>query len=172
MEEWFSMKFYEDMSDIRPEVHGYYKHHVHHFVTHFFSRAKIKGKKILDFGCGPGFYSVILAQRGAQVVGIDQSAFLINKANEYKNRLKLNNVKFINADFLKYSSTWNTAEFDYVIAIDTMVSFDYCMEKHQHNKVSKAFSGVNRILKDDGKLFIIESHPFWGRILGEVPSET
>jgi SAM-dependent methyltransferase len=171
MEQWFKKKFCEDLSDIRPESQDYYKHHVHHFFTRFFSEEKVRGKKILDFGCGPGFYSAILAQRGAKVVGIDMSEFLINKANELKARLKLENVEFIWADFLDCSSYWNSGEFDYIIAIDTCVSFDYCREKHSHERISRAFNAVSRILKDDGRFYIIESHPFFGQILGEITSE-
>ncbi len=159
MEPWFRMKFYDDLSDIRPESSAYYKHYVHNFVTQFFSEEKVSGKKVLDLGCGPGFYSAVLAQRGAKVTGIDQSKFLIDKANEHKARLGLGNVEFVQADFLDYSSRWSRNEFDYVIAIDTMVSFDYRRKRHDHERVSKAFSCISRILKDDARFFIIEAHP-------------
>lgn len=164
MEPWLRMKFYDDLSDIRPEKYAYYKHYVHNFVTHFFSAKKIIGKKILDLGCGPGFYSAILAQRGAKVTGIDQSKFLIDKANEHKAKLGLGNVGFVQADFLDYSSRWGRNEFDYVIAIDTMVSFDYRRKRHDHERVSKAFSCISRILKDNGRFFIIEAHPCFGHM--------
>lgn len=172
MRHWFEKKFYANLSDIRTENHGYYKHYVHNFVTHFFSEEKIVGKKILDFGCGPGFYSAIFAQRGANVIGIDLNQFLIEKANEHKDRLGLRNVDFVQADLLTYSSHWNNKEFDYIIAIDTVVSFDYNKEKHSHERVSNAFSCISRILKDNGRFFIIESHPFFGKIIQEIKSDT
>jgi len=41
------------------------------------------GCKIADFGCGPGLYSARLAQRHADVLGIDFSARSIKHAREY-----------------------------------------------------------------------------------------
>ncbi len=164
MENWFEKKFYDDVSDIRPKNRVYYKHYVHNFVTHFFSKEYVAGKKILDFGCGPGFYSAILAQRGAQVIGIDKSKFLISKAQELKEKLGLSNVEFFHRDFLEFAENLRPKEFDYVVAIDTIVSFDFSRKEHNHEEFSQALSKINRILKDQGRFFIIEAHPFFGQL--------
>ncbi|MBT4192020.1 MAG: methyltransferase domain-containing protein [Candidatus Diapherotrites archaeon] len=42
----------------------------------------VKGKRILDIGCGEGYVSRILALKGASVVGIDNSREMIGKAIE------------------------------------------------------------------------------------------
>jgi SAM-dependent methyltransferase len=167
---WFNMKFYDDLSDLRLENRSYYKHYVHHFVDQWFSEERIANKRILDFGCGPGFYSAILAQRGAIVTGIDLSAFLIDKANQHKARLGLKNVEFVQTDFITYASRMAAKQFDYVLAIDTLVSFDYDRKTHDHERVSRAFSSIARVMKDDGRCFIIESHPFFGQVFHEIPS--
>jgi len=164
MEKWFKTKFFDDVSDIRPENRSYYKYCVHNFVTHFFTQEKIAGKKILDFGCGPGYYSTILAERKAQVTGIDRSLFLIFKANELKQKLGLKNVEFFQADLLDYAANVPPQEFDYIIAIDTIVSFDYSRQKHNHQEFTEALSKITRILKDQGRFFIIEAHPFFGQL--------
>jgi len=164
MEKWFKKKFYDDVSDIRPENKSYYKYCVYNFVTHFFSKGKIVGKKILDFGCGPGYYSAILAERGAHVTGIDRSTFLIYKANELKQKLELKNAEFFQGDFLDFEANIPPKEFDYIIAIDTIVSFDYSRQKHNHTEFTQALSKINRILKDQGRFFIIEAHPFFGQL--------
>ena len=164
MEKWFKKKFCDDLSDIRPESRNYYKYCVNNFVTNFFSKDRISGKKILDFGCGPGYYSAILAQRGSYVIGIDRSAFLIHKANELKQKLGLKNVDFIQGDFLDFAANVMPKEFDYIIAVDTIVSFDYSRQKHNHEEFSQALSRINRILKDRGRFFIIEAHPFFGQL--------
>jgi SAM-dependent methyltransferase len=171
MKQWFQMKFYDDVSDIRAEKQGYYKHYVHHFVTSFFTEEKIAGKRILDFGCGPGFYSAILAQRGAEVVGIDKSAFLIEKANEHKARLGLSRVEFIQGDFLDMAPRLEAGSFDYVIAIDALVSFDYNSAVHKHQQVVAALRGISRVLKPEGRLMILENHPCFGLVTHEVESD-
>jgi SAM-dependent methyltransferase len=172
MEQWFRMKYYDDLSDIRPEKKGYYKHYVHNFVISFFDKDRVSGKRILDFGCGPGFYSVILAQRGANVIGVDKSQFLIQKANEHKARLGLASVDFIQGDFTVISPQWEPRSFDYVIAIDVIVSFDYGSRTHKHEEVVAAFRNISRLLKEDGRFLIIESHPCFGPVLHEVVSDS
>lgn len=171
-EQWFRMKFLDDLSDIQPEKRSYYKHLVHHFVAEFFTEEKVRGKRILDLGCGAGFYSAILCQRGAEVTGIDLSPFLIRKANEHKTRLGLTALNFIQADFGSYSLRMRRNEFDYVLAIDTLVSFDYCRAEHNHQKATQVFAGISRVLKDDGKCFVIESHPFFGPVGQELLANT
>lgn len=37
----------------------------------------VKHKRVLDAGCGYGFYSILLAKRGAMVTGIDISEKMI-----------------------------------------------------------------------------------------------
>ena len=43
--------------------------------------------KVLDVGCGPGFFSVILASLGHDVVGIDLTESMIEKAGEIADML-------------------------------------------------------------------------------------
>jgi SAM-dependent methyltransferase len=48
-----------------------------------------RGRTVLDFGCGSGENSLVLARRGANVVGVDISTLLIELA---RRRLELNGV--------------------------------------------------------------------------------
>ncbi|XP_039751549.1 ubiquinone biosynthesis O-methyltransferase-like [Pararge aegeria] len=54
----------------------------------------LKGKKILDVGCGPGLLSEGLAKLGAEVTGIDANRELIEMAKNhgYKNKRLANNL--------------------------------------------------------------------------------
>ncbi len=45
-----------------------------------------KGKQILEVGCGPGFYSIQLAQRGAQVTALDYAVAMVEAATRNAQR--------------------------------------------------------------------------------------
>lgn len=140
----------------------YYKHHVQHFLSTYFTRERIEGTDILDFGCGPGFHAAMLAQCGAQILGIDQSPFLIAKGRELIQRLHLTNLDLVQGEFITTSCQWPAKIFDYILAIDTIVSFDHDKKFHCHSRVVNAFRCVARLLRDRGRFFVIESHPLFG----------
>ena len=50
----------------------------------------LKGKKVIDVGCGQGFFSKVYAEGGSQVTGIDISKELIKRAKLSENQ----NLKF------------------------------------------------------------------------------
>jgi SAM-dependent methyltransferase len=45
---------------------------------------QVTGKRILDVGCGEGRFCRMLAQRGAQTVGLDPTSLLIQTAQQHK----------------------------------------------------------------------------------------
>ena len=47
-----------------------------------------KGMKVLDLGCGPGFFSVLLANYGCQVIGIDYSDKMLEEARNNAGKFK------------------------------------------------------------------------------------
>jgi len=75
------------------------------------------GASVVDFGCGPGLYTVRFAAAGADVTGIDFSKnsldYAVKKANE--NSLK---IDYVHADYLDYSPD---LKFDLV----TMIMCDF-----------------------------------------------
>jgi len=56
----------------------------------FYLLGDLSGKTVLDYGCGPGEDTVILASKGASVVGIDISPDLIEVARK---RAAINNLQ-------------------------------------------------------------------------------
>jgi len=61
------------------------------------------GTKIADFGCGPGLYTAKLAQKQADVTGIDFSARAIQHARQVATMEGLS-IHYINQDYLKYDT--------------------------------------------------------------------
>ncbi len=79
----------------------------------------LNGARILDAGCGTGQISCELAQRGAEVLGVDISASLIQIA---KNRISIqlkDKVEFKVGDMLAKEN----GSFDYVVAMDSLIHY-------------------------------------------------
>lgn len=81
----------------------------------------VRGKRILDVGCGSGRYAVALAERGAEVLGIDFASNMLALARELAVRCGVSaRCHFVLADFLEYDfcETFNISLaiglFDYV----------------------------------------------------------
>jgi len=74
--------------------------------------------KVTDFGCGPGLYTLMLAQRGADVTGIDFSKNSLNYAKQAAEEKGLH-IDYIHADYLKFRTS---KRFDLII----MIMCDFC----------------------------------------------
>ena len=74
--------------------------------------------KIADFGCGPGLYSARLAQKQAQVTGIDFSPRSIRYAIRAAEKGGLS-VRYVNQDYLELETK---ERFDLVL----MITCDFC----------------------------------------------
>lgn len=79
----------------------------------------IAAKSVLDVGCGPGHYSITLAQRGAaRLLGLDFAEGMLDLARQHAERAGVaDRCEFVAGDFLNY----RFAEvFDYVIVMGFM----------------------------------------------------
>ncbi|KMY69235.1 hypothetical protein AAU61_01820 [Desulfocarbo indianensis] len=76
------------------------------------------GSKVCDFGCGPGLYANRLAQKGAQVTGVDFSPRSIGHARGVAARQGLQ-VSYVCQDYLEFQSR---QRFDLI----AMIFCDFC----------------------------------------------
>jgi ubiquinone/menaquinone biosynthesis C-methylase UbiE len=111
----------------------------------------IKGQRIVDLGCGDGYYSRILAGRGAKVIGVDFSKDSIELAKRRETKEKLG-IKYYKAD-ISYLPFLKKDYFD--IALAEMVIVTIPSQKKYENVVKE----VKRILKSKGKIIISKGHP-------------
>lgn len=82
----------------------------------------VQNKRVLDIGCGSGRISLALAEKGAEVVGIDFSSRMIDLANDHIARSQTKvNIKFLCCDFLQdfhtdrpFNITLALGLFDYI----------------------------------------------------------
>lgn len=108
----------------------------------------VKGKRVLDAGCGYGYYSLLLAKRGAMVTGIDVSEKMIGLAKNNACEASIE-CKFFVCD-MQDLSMFNKNTFD-IVASSIVVGY--------LDRLEKAFSEVFRVLKRNGVFAFSENHP-------------
>ena len=108
----------------------------------------VQGKKVLDAGCGYGYYSVLMAERGARVTGIDISERMIELAKQNA-RMASIECQFLVCD-MQDLRVFTENSFDMVISSIVVGYLD---------NLEKAFSEVFRVLKCNGVFAFSENHP-------------
>jgi magnesium-protoporphyrin O-methyltransferase len=80
----------------------------------------LRGRRLLDAGCGTGALAVEAAKRGANVVAIDISPTLINLARErLPSRIGEGTVSFMVGDMLDPAH----GRFDHVVGMDSLIHY-------------------------------------------------
>lgn len=114
------------------------------------------GLRVIELGCGPGFYSRGLAQRFPQisVIGVDRSRCQVRSARERAAAQNINNCFFERVSALALPS--KDATFDILIA-----SRIFTVLPDHHRAVEEMF----RVLRSGGRCFIAEPrYAFWASI--------
>jgi len=107
------------------------------------SLAKLRGKRVLDVGCGGGLLSEAMARRGAEVIGIDMGKAPLNVARLH--RLESN---------LEIDYRQATPE---QLAEEEPGGFDIvtCLEMLEHVPDPAAvIASCARLIRDDGRVFL------------------
>jgi putative methylase len=74
-----------------------------------YSLGDIKGKKVVDLGCGTGMFAIGAALLGArEVVGVDVDPDAVAIARTQASRMGLDSVKFTSGDVQSFSQSANT----------------------------------------------------------------
>lgn len=130
-------KYFEDSAKDFDDIYDNRGNIVERFINKVFRKGmrerviltlqecKGNGKTILDIGCGSGRVSLLLAEKGTKVTGIDYSPRMIELANEYLERYETErntklDVEFRCCDFMEDFS--NDDLFDITLALGV---FDY-----------------------------------------------
>lgn len=80
----------------------------------------LTGETILDAGCGPGAFSLALAERGAQVVGVDLAGELIETARERARGAPGPTPEFIAGDLFEVA---RSRRFDRAVVMDCFIHY-------------------------------------------------
>ncbi len=108
----------------------------------------IKGKQILDLGCGQGIFSRLLADASANVVGVDLGKELIAIAEKK------------NAEYSFKIHYFHGASDDLYMVKDETKDIVVCVLALQNiEKLQGTVTEVVRTLKKGGKFFVVLNHP-------------
>lgn len=105
----------------------------------------VKGKRILDCGCGAGLESASLAKRGAKVFACDVSESMIELARKND---ETGSVKFFQGDYedLKFGKGF----FDRILFFWTL---------HYKKDMARILKKLGKFLKQRGEIILVEPHP-------------
>ena len=101
--------------------------------------------RVMDFGCGPGFFTIELAKSAKSVVAVDVSPEMLKKAQNKTKKSRVENVRFLQSD-------GKTLQLD-DDSVDLILLMTVFHEVGDGATVLKEFS---RVLKPKGRLTIVE----------------
>ena len=109
----------------------------------------LKGKKILEIGCGGAQCGIAMAKQGAKVIGIDISKKQLEFAKELARKNKVN-IKFYQGDIRSLKQIKSRSQ-DIVFSAYALLYVD---------NLNKCFKEVYRVLKKKGIFIFSLDHPF------------
>ncbi len=121
------------------------KKFIDHSVEWISSYFSVDNKtNVIDFGCGPGLYTTLLAELGAKVTGIDFSKRSIEYARKTAHEKSLE-IDYLLQNYLTYETN---KKFDLI----TMIMCDYCaLSPDQRKELLQKFYSL---LKPDGSVLL------------------
>ncbi len=104
--------------------------------------------RVLEIGCGMGRYTLVIADRGVQVEGLDISRVLLDRLNDYAGERR--KIPLHHADILEPPSEL-LGEFDAVIGFFAL---------HHVHDVAGSLRSMARLLRPGGRMAFCEPNPF------------
>ncbi len=120
-------------------------------IIRLIEKKLLRGKVVLDIGCGPGIYTRKLLRTGASVVAIDTSHVMLSSAKKYCSDLgtiEISKSQFFETSFEDASFSEN--QFDLIIAT-FMISY--------FSDLEASFKKMSSYLKAGGSIITSMLHP-------------
>ncbi|MGC2288539.1 MAG: class I SAM-dependent methyltransferase [Thermoplasmata archaeon] len=109
----------------------------------------VRGTRVLDIGCGQGYFTRKLAARGARIVGVDWSVGMIDRARALESR-KLLGIDYRVLDARHLQARFPRKSFDLAVA---------CMSFMDAPGLDQILRGVHQVLTTNGRLVFSITHP-------------
>jgi 2-polyprenyl-3-methyl-5-hydroxy-6-metoxy-1,4-benzoquinol methylase len=154
----FASIYYEWYQDHAGERSAWFRNDL---VWRLESTRPLAGLRVLDFGCGTGSSSVVMAERGASVVGIETEAVSIAMAVQRARDVGMaDRCSFVRIPYIEDRRAFlpfRNAAFDVVTLIGVL-------EHMKPNERVDCAAEIARVLAPGGELFVFDTpnraHPF------------
>ena len=155
---WLNQKFTEDLRHLRSD--SLYETIQADYLKNYFQNKFSDRDVIVDIGCGTGFYTNMMAETGASVLGVDPN----------EDYIRIASANAINGAHFEVALVGEKGALDgipddyadYVYMSDVLLFYFVPVDSTQHADLTVLLSDIGRILKSDGSIIIVEPHYlFW-----------
>ena len=101
---------------------------------------------LVDFGCGPGYYTIELAKKAKKVVAVDLSSEMLKKAKRKAEKTGVKNIEFMQSDGRNLQLEDGSVDLILLVTV-----------YHEVGDGEVVLKEFGRVLKQDGKLVIVEN---------------
>ncbi len=152
---WVNQKFNLSKQEIRENP---YKYIQETFLKKFFKKY-LNNKKVLEIGCGTGYFTKKISKYAKQVLGIDYQKKYIDIASK-KNRSQ--NINYLKINVASHNAFKQMKDFDYIFMIDFFLFFfDKKFQPDLFKNRVNIMKNLRSKLNSKGKLIIMDPHFFW-----------
>ena len=141
------VKKFNDIAEKWWDLEGEFKplHQINPLRLNFIKeRTSLKGKRVLDIGCGGGILTEALSKAGAEVIGIDASPQTIGVAKSHANTVN-SKATYLESTVEDFLANNQNDLFDVIT----------CLEMLEHvPEPDKIIESCCALLKDDGDIFL------------------
>jgi len=154
---WLDQKFESDFSAIRNNLYGAVQEY---FLKGYFNKRFRQRHRVLDLGCGPGFFSNLAAATGAEVLGLDPNEKFLSIAAENAGP----SASFQVAPVGTPEALDDLADdsFDFVLMTDALLFYFVSADPTKKGDLDVLLKDIGRVLKPGGRFISVEPHyMFW-----------
>jgi len=112
----------------------------------------ISGKTVIHLQCNAGADTILLAQKGAIVTGVDLVSDNIKYARLMAQELGITNIDFIESDIMDFKEKHNK-KYDMVFTTEGVLCW--------LPNLNKWAQTIKHLLKENGVLYVLDGHPFY-----------
>lgn len=154
---WIKQKFTNDLKSIRNNL---YKAIQAECLEKYFHKKIHAGDKIIDIGCGIGYYTNMMAKNNASVLGIDPNQEYINIAK--KHAVKNATFERMNVGIPGSLDKIPSNSADFIFISDALLFYFVSPKPDKDFEISTLLKDIHRILKSTGSFINVEPHYiFW-----------